>query len=82
MALYGTEGGVIAGGPRLGQHLINTLCRQYPVSLYLAYYNWCWRSRENDGPKCGRFRLTPAMQAGLTDKLWKIGDLYDAVMAA
>ena len=52
------------------------------VSLYIAYYNWCWRSRENDGPKAGRFRLTPAMQAGLTDRLWKIEDLYDAVMAA
>ena len=52
------------------------------VSLYIAYYNWCWRSRENDGPKAGRFRLTPAMQAGLADRLWKIEDLYDAVMAA
>ena len=36
------------------------------VALYIAYYNWCWRSRENDGPNSGRFRLTPAMQAGLT----------------
>ncbi|TXT21073.1 MAG: hypothetical protein FD138_4109 [Planctomycetota bacterium] len=51
------------------------------VSLYIAYFNWCWRSRGNDGPECGRLRLTPAMQAGLTDRLWKIEDLYDAVMA-
>ncbi len=30
-----------------------------------------------------QFRLTPAMRAGLTDKLWKIEDrYYDAVMAA
>lgn len=50
------------------------------VSLYIAYYNWCWRSRENDGPNAGRFRMTPAVQAGLTDRLWKIEDLYDAVM--
>jgi IS1 family transposase len=54
---------------------------QAAVALYIAYYNWCWRSRENDGEKCGKFRPTPAMQAGLCDKLWKIEDLYDAVMA-
>jgi IS1 family transposase len=52
------------------------------VALYIAYYNWCWRSRGNDGKgTCGKQRLTPAMQAGLTDRLWKIEDLYDAVMA-
>lgn len=50
------------------------------VSLYIAYYNWCWRSRHNDGENAGRFRTTPAMQAGITDRLWKIEDLYDAVM--
>lgn len=55
---------------------------QAAVALYIAYYNWCWRSRENDGPNAGKFRLTPAMQAGLCDRLWKIEDLYDAVMAA
>ena len=50
--------------------------------MYVAYYNWCWRSRGNDGKgSCGRLRLTPAMQAGMTDRLWKIEDLYDAVMA-
>jgi hypothetical protein len=52
------------------------------VSLYVCYYNWCWRSRENDGEMAGRFRLTPAMQAGVADRLWKMEDLYDAVMAA
>ena len=52
------------------------------VALYVAYYNWVWRSRENDGPNAGRFRLTPAMQAGVTDRLWKMEDLYDAVMAS
>lgn len=52
------------------------------VSLYIAYYNWCWRSRENDQTGGGKFRLTPAMQAGLCDRLWKMEDLYDAVMAA
>lgn len=52
------------------------------VALYIAYYNWCWRSRTNDETGGGKFRLTPAMQAGLTDRLWKLEDLYDAVMAA
>lgn len=52
------------------------------VSLYVCYYNWCWRSRTNDETGGGRFRLTPAMQAGLTDRLWKLDDLFDAVMAA
>jgi hypothetical protein len=52
------------------------------VNLYIAYYNWCWRSRTNDADGGGRFRLTPAMQAGLTDRLWKLEDLFDAVMAA
>ncbi|MDZ4687898.1 MAG: hypothetical protein SH850_22725 [Planctomycetaceae bacterium] len=53
---------------------------QAAVALYIAYYNWCWRSRENGNS--GRLRLTPAMQAGLCNELWKIEDLYDAVMAA
>lgn len=52
------------------------------VALYICYYNWCWRSRVNDWEGGGRLRLTPAMQAGLTDRLWKMEDLYDAVMAA
>lgn len=52
------------------------------VSLYICYYNWCWRSRENDNMKSGKYRLTPAMQAGLCDRLWKMEDLYDAVLAA
>ena len=28
----------------------------------------------------GRYWLTPAMAAGVVDRLWKIEDLYDAVM--
>jgi len=30
----------------------------------------------------GRFRRTPAIQAGVTDRLWKMEDRYDAVMAS
>jgi IS1 family transposase len=48
------------------------------ISLHVAYFNFCWRMRENEG---GRYRLTPAMQAGIVGTLWNIEDLYDAVTA-
>ncbi|HUE15722.1 MAG TPA: hypothetical protein VMR25_16255 [Planctomycetaceae bacterium] len=48
------------------------------IALHVAYFNFCWQMRENDG---GRLRLTPAMQAGIVGTLWKIEDLYDNVMA-
>jgi IS1 family transposase len=47
------------------------------IALHVAYFNFCWRMRENEG---GRLRLTPAMQAGVVNTLWTIDDLYDAVM--
>ncbi len=48
------------------------------IALHVAYFNFCWRMRENEG---GRLRLTPVMQAGVVSTLWSIEDLYDAVMA-
>ena len=48
------------------------------MALHVAYFNYCWRSRENKG---GRYRLTAAMQAGLTQELWTMERLYDEVMA-
>lgn len=51
------------------------------VAMHIAAYNFTWRSREKDGPRAGHKRPTPAMQAGLTDRLWSFEDLYDAVMA-
>ncbi|MBT4865851.1 MAG: hypothetical protein HON53_12155 [Planctomycetaceae bacterium] len=50
----------------------------HPVSLHVAHYNFCWRLRENG--KSGRYRPTPAMMAGVVDSLWKMDDLYDAVV--
>jgi hypothetical protein len=47
------------------------------VAVHVAYFNYCWRSRENQG---GRQRLTPAMQAGITNELWTMDRLYDEVM--
>lgn len=48
------------------------------VALHVAYFNFCWRMRENEG---GRMRLTPAMQAGVVNTLWTLDTLYNEVMA-
>lgn len=37
------------------------------VSLHMAYYNFCWRP--------GKMRITPAMAAGVTERLWTFDDL-------
>lgn len=37
------------------------------IALFLCYYNFCWRP--------GKMRITPAMAAGVTDKLWSFADL-------
>lgn len=50
-------------------------------SMFIAYYNWCWRTRHHDrSGKPGSLRPPAAMMAGVTDHLWKFDDLYDAVM--
>ncbi len=36
-------------------------------ALHMAYYNFCWRP--------GEMRVTPAMAAGVTDRLWSFDDL-------
>jgi hypothetical protein len=48
------------------------------VALHVAYYNFCLRIRLPG--KSGKLRPTPAMVAGLTDTLWSLEDLFDAVM--
>ena len=40
------------------------------VNLHMAYYNYCWRP--------GKMRITPAMAAGVTGKLWRFEDLLEA----
>lgn len=37
------------------------------VNLFVAYYNFCWRP--------GKMRVTPAMKAGATDRLWTFDQL-------
>jgi len=42
-------------------------------ALHFAYYNFCWRPRKPG--KSGQRRVTPAMAAGLTDRLWVFEDV-------
>src|SRR6202023_550081 len=42
------------------------------VALYVAHYNLC-RVHET-------LRVTPAMQLGITDHIWSIGELVDAAL--
>ena len=42
----------------------------YMVSLFLAYYNFCRPHKT-----LGKVHRTPAMAAGLTDRVWKLEDL-------
>ena len=49
------------------------------VAMFIAYYNYCWRTRKPD--TTGRRRVPAAMAAGLTDRLWTFADLFDAVLA-
>lgn len=42
------------------------------VSLYVAHYNFC-RVHET-------LRVTPAMQLGVTDYIWTIGEMVDAAL--
>lgn len=37
------------------------------VNLHVAYFNFCWRP--------GKMRITPAMAAGVTERLWTFNDL-------
>jgi IS1 family transposase len=50
------------------------------VSLYVAHYNLC-RVHEALTPSA-RQQATPAMALGLTDRVWSIGELLNAALAA
>src|SRR5580700_345849 len=49
-------------------------CHLAAVGLYVAFYNLC-RTHE-------ALRSTPAMALGIADRVWTIGDLLDAALAA
>jgi hypothetical protein len=44
------------------------------VALYTVYYNWTRIHKS--------LRVTPAMAAGLTDRLWTMGDIAEMIEAA
>lgn len=46
-------------------------------ALFLAYYNFCWRTRDAEN---SRTRRAAAMAAGLVNSLWSFENLFDAVM--
>lgn len=39
------------------------------VNLHVAYFNFCWRP--------GKMRVSPAMKAGVTNRLWKFDELLE-----
>ncbi|HUE73514.1 MAG TPA: hypothetical protein VMP01_21740 [Pirellulaceae bacterium] len=47
--------------------------------LFLAYYNYVWRTRLPH--KSGLLRKPAAMAAGVVKSLWSFENLYDNVMA-
>ena len=46
----------------------------YAVALHMMYYNFVWMH--------SKLRMTPAMAAGVSDRLWEIGDIVKLVEAA
>jgi IS1 family transposase len=49
---------------------------QAACSMFMAFYNWCWRTRDAIN---GGLRVPAAMLAGVTDRLWSFEDLFNAV---
>lgn len=45
-------------------------------SMFLAYYNFVWRTRK---PNSGKYRVPAAMAAGVIPNLWTFSDLFEAV---
>lgn len=56
-------------------------CLEAACAMFLAYYNFIWRTRypDNSG-QSGRKRPTAAMMANVTDHLWNFDELYETVL--
>jgi IS1 family transposase len=50
------------------------------VAMFLAYYNYVWRTRMPE--KSGQCRVPAAMAAGVVKSLWSFENLFDEVTAA
>jgi IS1 family transposase len=56
-------------------------CLAAAVALFVAYYNFCWRTRYPDkSGQPGRKRPTAAMAAGITDHLWSFEEFFLTVV--
>jgi IS1 family transposase len=56
-------------------------CHEAAIALFVAYYNFCWRTRHTDySKKPGKRRPTAAMMAKVTDHLWTFEELYKTVI--
>jgi hypothetical protein len=56
-------------------------CLAAAVGLFMAHYNFVWRTRyPDDSGREGRLRPTAAMLAGVTDRLYSFSDLYEEVI--
>jgi IS1 family transposase len=56
-------------------------CLAAAVAIFVAYYNFCWRTRHADqSGQCGRKRPTAAMMAGLTDHLWSFEEFFQTII--
>jgi IS1 family transposase len=49
-------------------------------AMFLAYYNFCWRTRRPGSS--GRYRVPAAVAAGVIPNLWTFNDLFNAVTQA
>ena len=53
----------------------------YAISLHFMFYNYC-RPHGTLTKANGGLKTTPAMAAGLTDRVWTVGDILDLLKAA
>jgi len=54
---------------------------QAAVSMFMAYYNFVWRTRyPDDSGRRGQYRRPAAMLAGVVDTLWDFERLFDEAM--
>ena len=52
------------------------------MSMFMAYYDFCWRTRyPDDSGRRGQLRLPAAMLARVVDTLWDFPRLFDEAMA-
>jgi IS1 family transposase len=73
--LNGTTRHFVGRMRRLSYAFSKTLAgHKAAMSLHYTHYNWCHVVRT--------LRVTPAMQAGLTDHVWEIGELMEALLSA